>query len=200
MDKVSMSYLFPSQDIKQNVLLSSYLDNWWRHKLLRFIFDHPLKQRPTGRKEGEDGNTKIRKSREQKKELFQWIKKEHFLKFLKGHYLLRKYKIADTNFKELLWKIFYQSILATLWTIYILWSISVLFLTIGIINFNRTVENLSNTDDFNFTNFLIDGVMGCSTKGASYCCFHKTVSNNYFQNVLLINLIIFMLSVLGRAN
>ena len=24
---------FPSQDIKQNVLLSSYLDNWWRHKL-----------------------------------------------------------------------------------------------------------------------------------------------------------------------
>ena len=28
MDKVSLSYLFPSQDIKQNVLLlSSYLDN-----------------------------------------------------------------------------------------------------------------------------------------------------------------------------
>ena len=24
---------FPSQDIKQNVLLSSYLDSWWRHKL-----------------------------------------------------------------------------------------------------------------------------------------------------------------------
>ena len=23
---------FPSHDIKQNVLLSSYLDNWWRHK------------------------------------------------------------------------------------------------------------------------------------------------------------------------
>ena len=33
MDKVSVSYLFPSQDIKQNVLLSSYLDNWWHHKL-----------------------------------------------------------------------------------------------------------------------------------------------------------------------
>ena len=33
MDKVSMSYLFPFQDIKQNELLSSYLDNWWRHKL-----------------------------------------------------------------------------------------------------------------------------------------------------------------------
>ena len=27
MEKVSMSYFFPSQDIKQNVLLSSYLDN-----------------------------------------------------------------------------------------------------------------------------------------------------------------------------
>ena len=27
MDKVSMSYLFPSQDIKQNMLLSSYLDS-----------------------------------------------------------------------------------------------------------------------------------------------------------------------------
>ena len=31
---------FSSKDIKQNVL--------------RFIFDHPLKQRPTGRKKGED--------------------------------------------------------------------------------------------------------------------------------------------------
>ena len=27
-DKVSMSYLFPSQDIKQNMLFSSYLHNW----------------------------------------------------------------------------------------------------------------------------------------------------------------------------
>ena len=25
--------LFLSQDIKQNVLLSSYLDSWWRHKI-----------------------------------------------------------------------------------------------------------------------------------------------------------------------
>ena len=33
MGKVSMSSFFPSQDIKQNVLLSSYLDNWWRHEL-----------------------------------------------------------------------------------------------------------------------------------------------------------------------
>ena len=33
MDKVSMSYLFPSQDIKQNVLLSSCSENWWRHEV-----------------------------------------------------------------------------------------------------------------------------------------------------------------------
>ena len=37
---------FPSQNIKQNMLLSSYLDNWWR-----FIFNHPRKQWSTGKKE-----------------------------------------------------------------------------------------------------------------------------------------------------
>ena len=31
MDKVLIHTFFPSQDIKQNVLLSSYLDSWWRH-------------------------------------------------------------------------------------------------------------------------------------------------------------------------
>ena len=44
-------------------------------------------------------------------------------------------------------------------------------------------------DDFNFSNFLIDRVMGCSTKSASYCCFRKAVSSNYFQKVLLINFV-----------
>ena len=66
----------PSEDIKHTVLLSSYLDKWWHYKLLRFIFNHPLKQWPRGRKSGEDGNTKIRISREQK-ELYQW-NKTHF--------------------------------------------------------------------------------------------------------------------------
>ena len=33
MGKVSMSHLFPSQDIKQNALLGSYLDSSRRHKL-----------------------------------------------------------------------------------------------------------------------------------------------------------------------
>ena len=31
--------------------------------------------------------------------------------------------------------------------------------------------------------------MRCSTKGASHCCFSKTVSNKYFQKFLLINFI-----------
>ena len=30
--KFQCHIFFLSQDIKQNVLLSSYLDNWWRHK------------------------------------------------------------------------------------------------------------------------------------------------------------------------
>ena len=33
MDKISMPHLFPVEDIKQNVLMSSYLDSKWRHKL-----------------------------------------------------------------------------------------------------------------------------------------------------------------------
>ena len=37
-------YLILSQDIKQNKLLRSPLDNWWCQKILRFIFDQPLKQ------------------------------------------------------------------------------------------------------------------------------------------------------------
>ena len=72
---------FSSEDIKQNVLLSFSLDSWWRHKLylqrfisIRFIFKQPLTQWLTRRKRGEDRNTKIWISREQK-ELFRWYKK-----------------------------------------------------------------------------------------------------------------------------
>ena len=43
-------------------------------------------------------------------------------------------------------------ILAALWIICILWTISVLFWTIAIINFNHALENLDTTDDFNFIN------------------------------------------------
>ena len=71
----------------------------------------------------------------------------------------------------------------------IVWTISVLFWTITIINFNRALESLRTKDDFNFTNFLINRLMRCSTKGASHCCFRKAVSNNYFQKFLQINFV-----------
>ena len=45
--------LFLSQGIKQNVLLSSYLDSWWCHKLKQW-----LKQ---GCQEEKEGQTKIQK-------------------------------------------------------------------------------------------------------------------------------------------
>ena len=61
--------------------------------------------------------------------------------------------------------------------------------TITMLNFNHALENLRNMDDFNFTNFLSDREMGCSTEGASYCCFCKAISNNYFQKVLLVTFI-----------
>ena len=51
MDKVLIHTFFPSQDIKQNALLSSYLDSWWSPLTLRFIFDEPLKQWLRGEKE-----------------------------------------------------------------------------------------------------------------------------------------------------
>ena len=78
-------------------------------------------------------------------------------------------------------------IIAVLWTMCIVWTISVLLWTITIINFSHPLESLRTNDDFNFTNFLINSVMRCSTKGASHCCFHKAVSNNYFPKFLLIN-------------
>ena len=55
MDKASMSYLFPSQDIKQNVLLSSYLDNWWHHDLFSIILYS------NGQQVEKEGRTEIQK-------------------------------------------------------------------------------------------------------------------------------------------
>ena len=70
--KITKLFDYISQGIKQNVLLSSYLDSWGRHKL-RIFLDQPLKQWVTGKKRGEDENTKIWISRE-RKELFRWNK------------------------------------------------------------------------------------------------------------------------------
>ena len=67
--------------------------------------------------------------------------------------------------------------------------------TITMLNFNRALENLGTMNNFNFTNIFSDRVMACPTKGASYCCFCKAVSNN-FQQVLLINFISFSVSFL----
>ena len=69
---------FPSQDIKQNLLLSSYLENWWRKIYLR-------KQWLTGWQRGEDGNTKIWIFWEEKEA----FRLNHLSKFLKGYYLVK---------------------------------------------------------------------------------------------------------------
>ena len=79
--KFQCHILFLSQDIKQNVLLSFYLDSWWRHKLSDFSWIN-LKSNGWQGKRREDENTKIWISRE-RKELFPWNRK-HFSKFLKG--------------------------------------------------------------------------------------------------------------------
>ena len=85
---------FPSQDIKQNVLLSSYLDSWWRHKLFHWIYkvnkiflNQPLKQWLTGKKRGKRKNTQIWIS-------WEWeepckLNKKHFSLFLKGYHLMK---------------------------------------------------------------------------------------------------------------
>ena len=64
--------------MKQNVieiLFTQLMTSW----TLRLIFNHPLKQWPTGRKIGKDRNTKNWMSWE-RKELFRWNKK-HFIVF-----------------------------------------------------------------------------------------------------------------------
>ena len=76
-------------------------------------------------------------------------------------------------------KFFYRTFQVTA-SVY--WAITVL-------NFNHALENLRTMGDINFTNFLSDRLMGCYPESASYCCFRKTVSNNIFQKVLLINFI-----------
>ena len=50
--KFQCDTLFLSQDIKQNVLVSSYLDSWWHHKLWDFFWINLLSNGWQGRKEG----------------------------------------------------------------------------------------------------------------------------------------------------
>ena len=74
MDKVSMSYYFSFSQYQTKCVSKFLFRQFMTSKTLRFMFDHPLKQLPTGRKSGEDENTKILISRE-RKEIFRWNKK-----------------------------------------------------------------------------------------------------------------------------
>ena len=65
---------FPSQDIKKNCVIKFLFRQLMISQTIRFILDQPLKQWLTGRKRGEDGNTKIWISPE-RKELFRGNKK-----------------------------------------------------------------------------------------------------------------------------
>ena len=56
------------------------------------------------------------------------------------------------------------------------------------LNLNRVLGNLRTMNNFSFANFF-DRVMECSMEGASYCRFRKVVSNNFFQQVFLVNII-----------
>ena len=71
--------LFLSQSIKQNVLLSSYLDKRYVINFKIFL-ESTLKQWLKGKKRGDDKNTKILISGE-RKELFRWNKKTFFIVF-----------------------------------------------------------------------------------------------------------------------
>ena len=66
---------FPSQDIKQNVLSSSYIDDWSHDKLMIYLWSSSNAMADS-EKRGEDGNTKVWISWEPK-ELFRWNEK-HF--------------------------------------------------------------------------------------------------------------------------
>ena len=79
----SMSYLFPFLRYQTKCFIKFLFRQLMTSKTLRFLFHQPLKQWLTGRKKGEDGNTKMWISRE-RKELFRWNKK-YFSKFLKGY-------------------------------------------------------------------------------------------------------------------
>ena len=83
------------------MLLSSYLDSWWSHELSRFILDQALQQWLTGRKRGEDGNTKIWKSWEWK-EFFRWNKNifHSFWRAIIWWKIKICQKIVDTSFKD----------------------------------------------------------------------------------------------------
>ena len=105
--------LFLSQDIKQNMLLSSCLDEWWHHKLLRFLLNHPLKQSLTVKKKA--GKTKIQKFEylKNKKSFLDEIRKffHSFWRAITWWKIKICWKIADTRFKFIIYKSFMYQLL-----------------------------------------------------------------------------------------
>ena len=59
MDKVSMPYLFSLSRYQTKCVIKFLFRQLMMPLTLRFTLEHPLKQRPTGRKRGKDGNTEI---------------------------------------------------------------------------------------------------------------------------------------------
>ena len=76
MEKVSMSHLISFSRYQTKCVIKSLFRQVMTSQTLRFFLNQPLKQWLTGKKRGEDENTKIQISQE-RKELFRSNKK-HF--------------------------------------------------------------------------------------------------------------------------
>ena len=92
--------------------------------------------------------------------------------------LLKGLQVFSCEYCEIFKNSFFHR--APLVTASVLWTITML-------NFNRILGNLCTMKNFNFTYYFNYRVMGCSMEGVSYWCFRKAISNNFFQQVLMIN-------------
>ena len=103
MGKVSMSYFFSFSRYrtKSKCIIKFLFRQLMMSWTLRFILNQALKQWLTGRKRGEDGNTKIWISWE-RKEFFRWNK--NIFQFLKGYHLvINKNLSKNSGHKLQLW-------------------------------------------------------------------------------------------------
>ena len=101
MDKVSVSHLFSFSRYQTKCVTEFLFRQLMTSWTLRFIFNHPPKQWPTGRKREKDRNIKNWISREWK-ELFRW-NKMIFHSFWRAIILWKNknvMKIVDTSFKR----------------------------------------------------------------------------------------------------
>ena len=92
---------FPSRDIKRNVLLSSYLDNWWRHELWDLS---SIILKSNGRQVEKEGRTEIKKIEylEKEKSFLDEIKSivHNFWRNIIWWKNKKLIKIADRSFKD----------------------------------------------------------------------------------------------------